>query len=287
MIRPLSLPLEAGGNGVVTDRFLLGALGQTVVSAHQVLHDQRGFDGEFPVLRLLFGGLADECGVLVKAFGTVFLHPRHGAVELLAVINALLYATQNLDLIDRFHAHTEVILKEIRVDLRAGNAHAHRADLQVGLTLHGHGGDGGSAEAEQLFLHVCRNFGCGCGLDVMPVNAECRQSLLRVRGKDGGKIDRAGALGAVEAPDRLDGVRVHVHGLRAVAPAGCNRQGNSDLLAFEFLRAGGSLPYAPDGGIGNDHTHGRAVGVAEVFCKEFCGALCHIHGLLLERLTHL
>ena len=121
----------------------------------------------------------------------------------------------------------------------------------------------------------------------MAVDAEGRQALLGVGGQHGGQVHRAGALGAVEAPDGLDGVAVHVHGLGAVAPAGGHGQGDGDALVAELLLAGGGLGHAANGGVGDDDLHGLAVGVAQVLLKQPGGGLGHVHGLILQPLAHL
>ena len=95
----------------------------------------------------------------------------------------------------------------------------------------------------------------------MAVDAECRQSLLRMRGEHSGQIYRARTLGAVESPHRLGPMRVHVHGLAAVAPAGGHGDGGAHALALEFLLTSGSLGHAPDGAVGNDALHGRTITV--------------------------
>ena len=144
-----------------------------------------------------------------------------------------------------------------------------------------------TSEPEQFFLHVLGNGGVVGLLDLMTVDAEGRQALLGVGGQHGGQIHRAGALGAVEAPDGLDGVAVHVHGLGAVAPAGGHGQGDGHALAAELFLAGGGLGHAADGGVGDDHLHGLAVGIAQVLLEQLRGGLGHVHGLVLKALAHL
>ena len=90
-------------------------------------------------------------------------------------------------------------------------------------------------EAQQLFLHICGDRGVVGLLYVMAVDSKCRQALLGVGCQHGGQVDRAGALGAVKPHIALDGTGVHVHGLRAVAPAGRHRQGDVHTGFFEFV----------------------------------------------------
>ncbi len=67
------------------------------------------------------------------------------------------------------------------------------------------------AKLQQLLLHIGGNVGVAGVLHVAPVDAEGGQALLVVAGQHGRQVDRAGPLGAVEAPHRLGDQRVHVH----------------------------------------------------------------------------
>jgi hypothetical protein len=82
-------------------------------------------------------------------------------------------------------------------------------------------------------------------------------------GQHGGEIDRAGPLGAVEAPNGLGHRWVHVHGLAAVTPAWRHRQRQPGAFAREFFRARGGLGHSADAGVGNDAFHPLAVGMAQ------------------------
>ena len=83
-------------------------------------------------------------------------------------------------------------------------------------------------------------------------------------GKHSGQIHRARTFRAVESPHRLGPVRVHVHGLAAVAPTTGHGDGGADALALELSGTGSTLGHAADGSVGNDTLHGTAVTVAEV-----------------------
>ena len=121
----------------------------------------------------------------------------------------------------------------------------------------------------------------------MAVDAEGRKPLLGMRRQDAGEIDGAGTLGAVKAPDGLDGVPVHVHGFRTVAPAGGDGQGNGDAFAAELFLTGGSFSHPADGGVRNDDLYRLAVGIAQVFLKQPGGGTGHVHGLVLQAFPHL
>ena len=120
----------------------------------------------------------------------------------------------------------------------------------------------------------------------MAVDAECGQPLLCMAREDGGEIDRARALRAVEAPDALDRHRIHVHRLRAVAPARRDRQRDVHARAAELLCARRRLRDAADGRVGDDDLHRLAVRVAQVLLKELLRGACHTHGLLLKCAAH-
>ena len=93
-------------------------------------------------------------------------------------------------------------------------------------------------------------------------------------------------FGAVESPHGLGVIGVHVHGLRAVAPAGGHGDGGSYALALELLGAGGAFRHAPDGAVGDDALHGTAVPVLQVVGNQLCHGLCQVHGLLFEAFAH-
>ena len=193
------------------------------------------------------------------------------------------HAAEDFHLVHGLDAHAQVALDKGGVDDGAADAHADGADLQVALAAHGGHGDGGPAEPQELLPDVGGDIGDLVQvLDVMAVDAEGGQALLGVGGQHRGQIHRAGALGAVEAPDALDGHGIDVHGLGAVAPAGGDGEGDIHAGLFELVGAGGAFRHTADGGIGDDDLDGLAVGVAEIFLKELLGGLGHGHGLILQ-----
>ena len=286
-VRPLPLTLEPGGDGVVTHHFLFASLGQVRIAVHQVLDDDHHLHDKFPLLVLDFAGFLQLGRVLVKAFGALRLRPGERFFVFFLVVDLFGDAAHELYLVHGFHAHAEIFLDEAGIDDRAADAHRHRTDLQIGLAAHRGSRNRSAPEAEELFAHVVRDGGVVSFLHLMPVDAERRKTLLRMGGENGGEIDRARTLRAVEAPDRLDGVGIGVHGLGAVAPAG--RHGEGDVHAFlaEFVSAGGGFSHASDGGVRDHDLHGLAIGVAEVVGEELCGGFRHVHRLILEGFTHL
>ena len=69
--------------------------------------------------------------------------------------------------------------------------------------------------------------------DGTPVQCVC--------GQNRSQIHRAGALGAIEAPDCLNGVGVHVERLSTIAPTGGHGQCGRNILGRELLCHAGRL----------------------------------------------
>ena len=80
-----------------------------------------------------------------------------------------------------------------------------------------------------------------------------------------GKVNRAGALGAVKAPDGFWPQRIHIDSFAAVAPTRGDGNGDADVLAAEFLLAGSGLRHTRDAAVGDDALNLRAAGVTAVF----------------------
>ena len=121
----------------------------------------------------------------------------------------------------------------------------------------------------------------------MTVDTECRKSLLRVSCQNGCKVNCAGALSSVEAPNCLYGLRVHIHSLGAVAPAGGYGKGDRNALTAELLLASRRLCDSTDGGVSNNYLYGLAVGILKILLKELCRRTCHVHGLVLKSFSYL
>ena len=124
-------------------------------------------------------------------------------------------------------------------------------------------GQSGADEAEDFRPHVGGNLRGVLVLHVAAVDAEGGQSLLGVPGQHGGQVDRPRPLSAVETPDGLGQQRIHVHGFRAVAPAGRDGERHAHARSGELLRRPGGLGDAADAGVGDDAFHRRAARVAE------------------------
>ena len=283
-VRPLALALETAQDGVVAQGFLPEAqFLELGIALQEVADDQGHLHDEGPVRVLLLPGLLEVGPVAdVVVFLAVGLRPGEGLLEFLVVVDAPVHAADDLHLVDAFAAHSKVVLEEVRIHDGAGDAHADGADGQVRLAPHGGGSDGGAGEAEEFLLDVRRNDLVIRVLHVVAVDAEGGQALLRVRGEDGGEVHRARPLRAVEPPNGLDRMRVHVHGLADVAPARGDRDRDGDAFADELLSTGGGFGHAADGGIGDDTLDGGAVRVAEPAGQEGGDTARHAHGLVFQ-----
>ena len=284
-VRPLPLPLETRRHGVFAQRFLVPAqLVQLGIPIQNVLDDDRHLGDELPVLigrdNLGAGHDLDQflARVAVEALGAVLLDPRKGLFVFLGVVDAQRHAAENLHLVHPFGPNAEVALEHVGVAVGTHNAHGDRADVDIGFVLHPAGGDGAAGKPQNLFFHVGGNGGVTHVLHVMAVDGEGGQSLLGIGGQHCRQIYRAGALGAVEAPDGLDGEGVHVEGLHAVAPAGGHGQGGGHILGGEIFLAASRFRAAADGAGRNDDLHGCAVRVLQCFNESFSG-VGHAHGL--------
>ena len=267
-IRPLPLSLEPGRDGVVAEHFFLAVVGQVRVAAHQVFDDAHHFDDEGPILFLLLRRFLDCGGVFVQALLALFAGPGKRTLKFRVVINFFGHAADDFDLVHAFHAHAQIFFDKGGINNRSADAHADGTDLQIALAAHGGGGDGRAPKAQEFFLYVGGDFGIVGVLHIVAVNAESRQAFLCVRRQNAGQVDRAGALRAVEAPYALDGQGIHIHGLRAVAPARGHGQGDIHAGAPELIGAGGRFRNAADGRIRDDHLHRRSVRIPEILFKQ-------------------
>ena len=273
VVGPLALTLHTACDGVVAKRlFLIAHLAQPLVAMHEVADDHHRLHGELPVLILLLTvltlALAVERGhrrageertilVVVVAFLrlAVFLDPLHRHLELLGVEDVEVHAAQNLHQRHILRAHAEVVLQEVGVHDASGDAHAGIAQRQIRLAAHRSNSLGGAGKAQYLLCHIGRDGVIVEVLHVMTVDAKGGQSLLGMCGEHSSQIDGTRALRSVESPHSLRVVRVHVHRLRAVAPAGGHGDGTAHALALELLGTGRTLCHTADGTIGNDALH--------------------------------
>ena len=214
------------------------------------------------------------------------LGPGQSSLKFLVIVNLQLHAAEHLGHIYPLGADAQVVLEELRIAERAHDAHGNGADAHIGFVLHHADSAGAAGEPENFFLNVAGNGGIRDILDVVTVDREGRQASLVVSGHNGGQIYRAGTLGAVKAPNRLNGGRIQVHRLAAVAPAGSNAQGGAHILRGELLGAAGRLLAAADGAVGNDAFHRSAVWITDLGFNQLLGHLSHLHGFFFQAFPH-
>ena len=265
VVGPLPLALEAPGNGVVAvGLFTEAQFGQPGIAHHQVAGDEGHLDGVFPFLVQLFAAARFRRAVEVLSFRAVLLRPGQGLLVFHLVEQPLVDPSAEFAHIDGLDPHAEVIFQERGIDHAAGDAHARSSHGQIGFSADSGDSQSGPGEVQDFFLHIIRDgFGVGV-LDVASVDAEGGESFLRVAREHGGEIDGARAFGAVESPDRLGPVGVHVHGFGSVAPAGGDRQADADIFPAEFVLAGGGFADAADGGVRDDTFDLLSRGGAEI-----------------------
>ena len=202
------------------------------------------------------------------------------------VVAASAHAAGDLAHVDGLDAHAEPFFPQFGVNDGSGDAHRGTAHGEVTLAAHEGHGEGALGEGEEFFPNISGDLRVTGGLHVLAVNAESRQSLLRVAGDHGGQIDRAGALGAVESPDGFRRVRVHVHRFRAITPAGRHGEGNADVGEPELVRAIGRLSNSADAGVRDDALDRRAIRITQHGSEEVRHRPGLLHGAFLKRFAN-
>ena len=194
-------------------------------------------------------------------------------------------AAQDLDLVYPLGADAEILLQNTCIAEAAGNPHRHSANIDVGFVLHPACGNSTTGKAQDFLGHVIGNRIIVGFLHVMAINGESRQTALGVCCQNRSQIHRAGALGAIEAPDCLDGVGIHIERLGTVAPAGGHRQRCRNILGRELLCHAGRLGTTANRRTADHALHRRTIGVLEVLRNQLGGIFCHAHRLIFQAFT--
>ena len=190
--------------------------------------------------------------VVIRAFLAVCTDPGKGFFIFGAVINFFVDSPYDFAHVGVFTAHVEIVFKKIRIHDGSRDSHCDIPDGKIRLSAHQPHRKGRTGETQNLFPHIFRNAAVIRILHVFPVDSECGESLLCVSGKHGGEIDRSRALRTVEAPDRLLGERVHVHGFGSITPAGSHAECGSHIQSCEFLCTCGRFGDSADRCVRND-----------------------------------
>ncbi len=181
---PLSLSLEAGSDGIVANLFFFAAFRQIVISVHQVFDDAHHLYNEFPVRILCVAALLQLFRILVKAFDTFFFCPCKRLLIFCLIIDAFCHTADDLYLIYGFHTHSKVFLDECRINDGSADPHTDGTDLQIRFSSHGRSSNRGTCKSQQLFFYILRNLRVARFTNIMSVNTECRQALLRMSSQD-------------------------------------------------------------------------------------------------------
>ena len=286
MIGPLALTLEATKDRVAAQRlFAESGVAQVIVADHQVPRDERHLYDRLPVTVLLLTAALVVRWVQIGALGAPVPGPCQGTLELRRVVNAFFDAAGDLAHVDRFDPHPQVALEKVLVDDRAGDTHGGPAEAEIGLSPHEGHRQASASEPQQLLGDVRRNRRVAGILDVVTVDPERGKSLLGMRSKDCGKVDRARPLRPVESPDGFRAERIHVHRFRAVAPARRDGDGEAHALALEEVRGLRRLNDPADTAGRNDALCGPPIRVSQVRADQFRRRAGHPHGLVLQRLA--
>ena len=266
----------------MSDSFLGELRIQVIAAVHQLFDDNCHFYNKLELLFLLLLSHLKLRRVLVKADSTGLLRPLQSLLKLFMIVDTLCHTTDNFNLVYRLHTHSQIFLDEFRADDGSADTHGNGTNLQVGFSSHACCCYCGAAEAEKLCLYVLRDGLIVSILNVMSVDTECRKSLLCMGSQYGSQVYSARSLGSVQSPYALDGQRVGVHGLGAVAPAGSNGQGDVYACFTELVCAGSCLAYTTDGGVCDNHLYRLTVGITDILLKQLCRCFCHTHGLLFQ-----
>ena len=253
VVGPLALSLETGGDGIVTlCLFTESHFVEFWIPDHEVAGDECHFYGVFPFAIELFAAAFLILAVVVVTFGAVGFDPIEGFFEFVGVVGTLAHASGKFSHVDGFEAHPEVVFPEGGIDDRTGDAHGGAAHGKVCLAAHVGDCETGAGKIEELIDDISGDVGIAGFLHVFAVDAKGGEAFLGMTCERGGEVNRAGALGAVKAPDRLGTVWIHVHRFGTVAPTGGNGDAETDALALEFLFASRSFAHPADVGVG-DH----------------------------------
>ena len=266
-VGPLTLSLETCRNSIVADSLFLEAhLAELGIAQHQVANDEGHLHYKFPVGILACTVLLLLGTVFVPTLVhlTVFLCPSHSLGILLVVVDTLFHAAEDFCLVHALVAHAQIFLEEVLVDDTACNTHALATYRQVALATHSCNCQGGTCPTQNLLLYISRNSVVCQILNVMAIDAECRQTLLCMTSQYGSQIYSTGTFCTVEAPNSLWPVGMHVHGLRTIAPARCNGDGGTYALTLELSLASGSFCHTADCAVGNNALNGSTVGMLHV-----------------------
>ena len=150
---------------------------------------------------------------------TVFVYPVQCPVKFFLIINSLVHTAENLGHIHPFRAHAKIMDIKGRIHKGSHDPHGNRTDIQIGFIFQLADSQCSLRKQKDLTLHILRDTVILHVLDILSVDGKAGKLHL-VMGRHGsGKVNSAGALCAVKAPDCLGGHRIDVDRFQRVAPA--------------------------------------------------------------------
>ena len=246
------------------------------IALHQVAHDEGHLYYKFPVGILASAVLLFFGAVLVPAliYLTIFFSPRHCLGILFVVVNTFFHAAKDFRFVHAFVAHAQVFLEEVLVYDTTRDTHTLATYRKVTFATHRGYSEGSTRPAKNLLCYVGRDRVVGKILHVMAVDAKRGKSLLSVTRQHGCEIHRTGALCAVETPNSLGPMGMHVHRFRTVAPARSYRDCSTYAFALKLSLTRCSFCHTANRSISNDAFNGSAVGMLYVCRNQLGNSLC-------------
>jgi len=232
----------------MTESFLFSSLSTEIwIANHEVAHDHRHFDAGFPYPVFADSRMLFIERIVVLTFFAIGLYPLHCPTKFCFRIDFFFDTPHNFAHIDIFVAHAKVFSKEIGVDDRACYTHGYGAYREVALSTHPCSSDTRASEAQNLLCNILWNsLSIRNVLDIPTIDAKSWQAHLRMSCQYRRKIYRSWPIRAVESPHSLDCQRIHVHGLRAIAPTRADCKGNGHSFSGKFLSTSGCFGNASD-----------------------------------------
>ena len=155
IVGPLALTLESAEDSVAAVRLLdVAHFGELRVAEHNVADDERHLRDKLPLLLVLCGVVLPFGRIDLETLRAVLLDPREFLLVFVVVVDAEVYAAENLNHVDPLGADSEILLHEVGICERAGDTHCDRAETAVRLAAHESYRDSAACEAEDLLLDV-------------------------------------------------------------------------------------------------------------------------------------
>ena len=113
----------------MTNHLFLASSRKVGVAVEHIFDNAVHLCKEIPLLSLLLIGSLYKVGVLIPAFFAVLSNPCSALCNFFSIVDAFGHSADDFHFVDGLYTHAEIVFNKVGVDLRAGNAHAKRADL--------------------------------------------------------------------------------------------------------------------------------------------------------------